>query len=115
MSAENRPLSPQGLERGKMNENNSGVIQLYDGWVIIVDSRQWILARDTGKKDKNGAPIRNIRGYYTRLGTALKACAEANIRAGLQNGTTGLSEALQTIHEEHERLEKFIADNIPNV
>lgn len=98
-----------------MNENSDGVIRLYDNWVIVVDSRQWILARDTGKKDKSGAPIRNIRGYYARLGTALKACAEANIRARLQNGTTGLSEALQTIREEHERLERFIAENIPNV
>ena len=96
-------------------EKKTGVITLYDDWVILVDGVQWILAKDSGRKDKKGIPVRSIRGYYTRLGKALSACCEANIHSKLQNGTQTLGEALHTIKKEHDRMEQFIAVNIPDV
>lgn len=98
------------------NNGQEGIIRLYDGWVILVDDRQWTLARETGRIRKDtGKPYYNVRGYYTRLATALKALYEANIHSRLQNGTADLRTALQTIEEEHDRMQKFISENIPNV
>ena len=106
-----------GMEAEEMTdrEKKTGVITIYDGWVILVDGVQWILAKDYGKKDKRGNPVRDVRGYYTRLRKALSACCEANIHSKLQNGTQTLGEALHTIKKEHDRMEQFIAVNIPEV
>ena len=97
-------------------KNEEGIIQLYDGWLVLVDEKQWMLAKGNGefwKKTKK--PRYRIQGYYARLRTALKACCEANIHTALQHGTHSLSQAITIIEEEHKRMEKFISENVPDV
>lgn len=100
-----------------MEDNTTkGVIQLYDGWVILVDENQWILAKQTQRiRKETGKPRYDNYGYYTKLASALKACCERNIHLKLSNGYADQCGAVATIREEHERMQKFIAENIPDV
>lgn len=101
---------------GETNQNKTGIITVYDGWLILVDDNQWTLAKDGGEVWKRTKKSRyRAKGYYASLRAALKACYEANARSRLQDGTHTLAQALTIISEEQKRLEQFIEDNIPDV
>lgn len=98
------------------SQSKTGIITVYDGWLILVDDNQWTLAKDGGEVWKRTKKSRyRAKGYYASLRAALKACYEANVRSRLQDGTHTLTQALTIISEEQKRLEQFIEDNIPDV
>lgn len=101
---------------GETSQNKTGIITIYDGWLILVDDNQWTLAKDGGEVWKRTKKSRyRAKGYYASLRAALKACCEANVRSRLQDGTHTLAQALTIISEEQKRLEQFIEDNIPDI
>ena len=101
---------------GETSQNKTGIITVYDGWLILVDDNQWTLAKDGGEVWKRTKKSRyRAKGYYASLRAALKACYEATVRSRLQDGTRTLTQALTIISEEQKRLEQFIEDNIPDV
>ena len=98
------------------SQSKTGIITVYDGWLILVDDNQWTLAKDGGEVWKRTKKSRyRAKGYYASLRAALKACYEANVRSKLQDGTHTLAQALSIISEEQKRLEQFISDNIPDI
>ncbi len=42
-------------------------------YIISSDSRQYTLAQDTGRKDKDGEPVLDYIGYYTHIDNLLRA------------------------------------------
>ena len=46
---------------------------LHSDYIITSDSRQYMLAQDTGRKDKDGRPILDYIGYYHKIDNLLKA------------------------------------------
>lgn len=91
------------------------MIQLYNGYSIANDSIQWILQKENGIDKKTGETRYNPIGYFTRLENALSEFGRRNTRDALENGAITLRQALNTIKNENERLEKFIRDNIPEI
>ena len=91
------------------------MIILYNGYAIANDSISWILEKEKGINKKTGemryAPV----GYFVSLQNALIEFGRRNARDALQNATIPLIDALNTIKNENERLEKFIRDNIPEI
>jgi hypothetical protein len=98
------------------SQSKTGIITVYDGWLILVDDNQWTLAKDGGEVWKRTKKSRyRAKGYYASLRAALNACYEENVRSRLQDGTHTLAQALTIISEEQKRLEQFIEDNIPDI
>lgn len=91
------------------------MIQLYNGYSIANDSIQWILQKENGIDKKTGETRYKPIGYFTRLENALSEFGRRNTRDALENGAITLRQALNTIKNENERLEKFIRDNIPEI
>lgn len=91
------------------------MIQLYNGYSIANDSIQWILQKENGIDKKTGKTRYKPIGYFTRLENALLEFGRRNTRDALENGAITLKQALNTIKNENERLEKFIRDNIPEI
>ena len=62
---------------GETIQNKTGIIIVYDGWLILVDDNQWTLAKDGGEVWKRTKKSRyRAKGYYASLRAALKACYE---------------------------------------
>ena len=91
------------------------MIVLYDGYVLSNDSIQWILQKENGINKKTGKTRYKPIGYFTRLENALSEFGRRNTRDALENGAVTLKQAINTIKNENERLEKFIRDNIPDI
>lgn len=87
------------------------MITLFDNWVILVDNMNYTLAEyfgDTIRKD--GKPEKNLKtyGYFASLSATLKSFRVYLIRQKLSDGSRTLSEAIQTIKEEDDRIKKLL-------
>ena len=49
-------------------------------YIILSDSRQYMLAQDTGRKDKDRAPVLDYIGYYTHIDNLLRALMDREAR-----------------------------------
>lgn len=98
-----------------MGKSNFGVIELYDGMVIVVDAYNYSLAKIRTKKDKNGNDIEyfDYIAHYSTLDRALMEFRHYLIREELFDGVRSLTEAIQTITDIEAKAEKFIKENIP--
>ena len=87
------------------------MITLFDNWVVFVDERNFTLAEYFGeKKSKDGKTKKNIKtyGYFSGLSEALAALRVILIRRELSSGSRTLSEALRTIREEDQRIDRLL-------
>ena len=86
------------------------MITLFDNWVILVDEKNYTLAKYLGDiRRRDGRIEKNLKiyGYYSVLSEALNALRVCLIRKCLSDGCRTLSEALRTITEENDRIEKL--------
>lgn len=96
------------------------MIRLFDDWIVDVDERNYILARDTGKKiitnSKTGktseVETRDIHGYYQSLSGALIGLSKEIARRKLSDGSMSLSEAVKAISESNQRVADLITQTV---
>lgn len=90
------------------------MINLFDNWVIEVDSNCYTLKRVIQGKNKKGEETTrdDVRGYYNGLEGALKALGKEMVRDTLRDGSYTLTEALNVVREARETVEKLIEENV---
>ena len=87
------------------------MIELYDGYCIVIDSYNYSVAKKTTtKKCKAGY---KFISHNSSLSAALNSFRRLVIKEKLKNGSRTLLEALNAIREIDEAFEKFIEENIP--
>lgn len=93
------------------------MIELFDGYVIIVDPYNYALGKKRLSVTKNGdiEERTDYIAYCTSLKTALEAFNRQLVKEQLKKGTRTLAEALTIVRETEKRLERFITDNIPEL
>ncbi len=91
------------------------MIKLFDNWVIVVDDYNYSLARYKGMRMKKGKeqPVYDFKGHYNTLEKALKSLADVLVKDELKTASRGLDEALHTVRECHERVERLIEEVMP--
>ena len=87
------------------------MIELYDGYCIVVDNYNYSVAKKTTPK-KGEAGYKFI-SHNSSLSGALNSFRRLVIKEKLKNGSRTLLEALNAIREIDEAFEKFIEENIP--
>lgn len=90
------------------------MIELFDGWKIDVDSMSYTLKKTVQGKSKKNEPIERdiIFGYYGTLEGALKALGKEIVRDRLKDGSHSLTEAINTVVEARETIEKLIIEKV---
>lgn len=91
------------------------MIELFDDFVIKVDDTQYILAKRYISKKKDGTEseaFKNI-GYYSTLNHTIQGFTKRLVMDNLRNQDRTLTEAVETIREIADRVEKFVTENIP--
>ena len=90
------------------------MIKLVDDWVIDVDERNYILAKDKGVvvDKKTGKEYRNLKsyGFFISITGALKALRDELIRQGVQDGCMTLSEAIRSIKEANSKVDTLLEE-----
>ena len=87
------------------------MIKLFDNWVVLVDKDNYTLAEYLGvKKDKHGQTSEKYKayGYYMTMSSTIRALKEIARRKALSEGSLTLSEALQTIKDEDDKIFKLL-------
>ena len=72
-------------------------------YTLVSDESNIIIAKDTGKVDKNGNPVREFLKFYSNLEDALNGYARMQIMASEANTMAKLLEEVRS-------LKKFIHD-----
>lgn len=92
------------------------MIELFDGYYIVVDAYNYSLATKRQSKNKDGELVDKWEyiSYHNDLATALVAFKRLLVRKRLENRLSGLEQAVADITEVSERVERFIKDNIPS-
>lgn len=86
------------------------MIRLIEDYVVEVDPMNYILARDTGRTDKDtGRTILKPISYHQSLEKAVDACRQEYVRRGVQNVSISLSEAVNMFRERDARFHKILA------
>ena len=76
------------------------MIELMDGYVVIVNDLDYALARRTNSIDKrSGRPIYDNIGYFGTLEAALERLVDIYTRNALKDGVYTLSETVATMNE----------------
>ena len=88
------------------------MIELFDDFVITVDENQYAFGKKYFDKKKDKWFVQ-YKGYYGSLSQAINGFTKYLVRNELKNGTRTLAEAIETIREIADRVEKFIAENVP--
>lgn len=90
------------------------MITLFDNWVIDVDSSCYTLKRVVNGKNKKGEDVTrdDIRGYYNSLEGTLRALGKEIVRDRLKDGSHSLTEAINTVVEARETIEKLIIEKV---
>ncbi len=93
------------------------MIELFDGYVVVIDAYNYALGKKRLSVSKNGDIEERIDyvAYCTSLLSALQAFNRQLVKEELKKGTRTLNEALTVIRETEKKLETFIAENIPEV
>ena len=94
------------------------MIELFDGWVIVVDAYNYGLAKKRLSVNSKTGEIEerfDVTAYCASLISALKAFQRKLVRDELKKGTRTLNEALTVIKETEKKLEDFISTNLPNL
>lgn len=93
------------------------MIELFDGYVIIIDAYNYALGKKRLSVTKNGDIEERMDyiAYCTSLKTALEAFNRQLAKEQLRKGTRTLAEALAVVRETEKRLERFITENIPEI
>lgn len=86
------------------------MIELADGFVILVDEYEYTVAEKTGKKDKDGRERYIYHGHYSGLIEAINGMRDIFIRRKLQNGSVSLSEALAVLHEANAKFDDMLEE-----
>ena len=91
------------------------MIELFDDFVITVDENQYSVGKRYFSKSKDGTLTEKIKqiGHYTSLSQALNGFTKYLARNELKDGNRTLAEAIKTIREIADRVEKFVAENVP--
>lgn len=76
------------------------MIELIDGFAILVDEYNYIVAEDSGKADKEGRKRLIRHGYYSSLMEAIRGARDIFIRRRLSNGCISLERALAVVKDE---------------
>jgi hypothetical protein len=87
------------------------MIELFDGYLILVDAYNYVLAKkmgETKRKDGSVEPKYKVYGYYGSVSDALECLAGVYVREGLKDGTHTLTQALNTIKESNGKVAKLI-------
>lgn len=84
------------------------MIRVYDNYVVLVNELDYVVAIDTGKKDKKGKIIYNRLGYYGTLKSAVEGIAKHNTMKELKTGDRTLKEACKVLNDINERLENIL-------
>ena len=86
------------------------MIRLIEDFVVEVDPMNYILERDTGRKDKDtGRPIMKPISYHQSLEKAVDACRQEYVRRGLQNVSISLSDAVNIFRERDAQFNKLLS------
>lgn len=76
------------------------MIELIDGFAILVDEYNYSVAQDTGKVDKEGRKRWIKYGHYSSLMEAIRGARDIFIRRRLSNGCISLERALAVVKDE---------------
>lgn len=93
------------------------MIELFDDYVISVDPYNYTFAKRITKKDKDGVDRESYKSlsYCSTLSGALNSARLYFIRQGLSTAHMSLSEALATIRDVNDQMEKFIRENVRDI
>lgn len=87
------------------------MIELENGYVILVDSMNYTLAKKVQKKAKDEEETkdgyRNL-GYYRDLGSAINGYWEVVCKLKLEEGEYSLKEAVELIKSESKRVANLV-------
>jgi len=83
------------------------MIELFDGYVIGADSRQFILRKKTNSVDKEGRPIYKDLNYHKTVESALRALWLILTREQAQANRLTLKEAYEQFQALTERIENL--------
>ena len=73
------------------------MIRVNSKYVIEIDSLNYTAQIETGKKDKDGNPVRKTIGYYSNIANAMKGIAENEVGEVLADGEYPLKEAIAEV------------------
>ena len=96
----------------KKDSDKQQVIELIDGYVLIVDRLSWSLARETGK-NKKGDPVYKYFGHFGSVEKALKQLGRELVYDSLKNDCSTFVTLCTRIVESNNRLENFIRESFP--
>lgn len=83
------------------------MIKLFDDWVIVVNDKDYALARYKGTRvDKHGKETPNVAvyGYFGSVSGALRRLSRELVRQGLKSRDTTLTEAVRVIRESNDKV-----------
>ena len=83
------------------------MIELFDGYAIGADSRQFILKKKTNSVDKNGKPIYRQLNYHKTVESAIRALQLILTREQAAKHTLTLEEAYNKFQALTERMENL--------
>lgn len=97
------------------------MINLIDGYKVIVDDYNYTLVFDTGRtqifKNKDGTevekPVLKYLGYYMSLYSAINACRQKLVRDELKDGSFSLYEAVYIIKKVTDRFTEVLERCLP--
>lgn len=85
------------------------MIELVDGYYILVDDYSFALAKEKGTLDKRtGKKQFYYLGYYGTVEAALAALARELARNKLKDAHVGITEAVNVIRESNQTVEKLL-------
>lgn len=88
------------------------MIKLFDDWVIVVNDKDYALARYKGTRvDKHGKETPNVAvyGYFGTISGALQVLSQELVRQGLKGRDTTLAEAVRVIRESNDKVCNLLA------
>ena len=88
-------------------------IELLDGWVCLVDTYSYSLAKK--RTNKKGETVYDTKSYHASLCGALNALGGELARESVKNGSQSLVEAVRHISESNARLMEFIQDSFDHI
>ncbi len=85
------------------------MIELVDGYYILVDDYSYALVKERGSIDKRtGKKQLYHLGYYGTVEKALQALAKELARNKLKGASVGITEAVNAIRESNQTVEKLL-------
>ena len=84
------------------------MIHVKENWYIDADGSEYILQRDTGKKDKKGNAVFTDRSYHITIESALKKVARVYQMAEAEHNDMELKEAIVAFQKIAKQIEEAV-------